>query len=101
MLTPAYSADGNARPLHQLEEGDVVEWKRNGSSGFLLGRVTALVEKGHGLERRQPIRIMPIRREDLGWSGRQRWIGANSIMRIYERDGKTRKPPHVERGEAA
>jgi len=91
-LVPAYDYSGNRRPLHRLAEGDLIEWKRNGSRGFKAGRVTCIVP-----EKKQPIRVMPYTSPDGGYSGeRERWIGRDRVMRVYEQDGRTRRQPRPE-----
>ncbi len=92
----AYDASGNNRPFFLLEEGDVIEWKRNGHAGFCHGRVTCIAARSpSGEERSKPIRILPLNRFG-GYhptGERERWIGRNAVMRVYERDGKSWKLP--------
>ena len=97
MLARAFDESGNRRPTYRLEEGDLIEWKRNGERGFKFGRVTALCERDvSGESRKCPIRIMPLDQAKDPTGGRDRWIGRDAVMRIYERDGKTRKQPRPE-----
>lgn len=87
---PAYDDTGDRRPLHKVEEGDLIEWKRNGSTGFACGRVTCLLDP-RGSAR--PIRIMPYMTDKSGpTGGRERWIGLRALMRVYDREGKRKCP---------
>ena len=93
MLTPAYDMSGDKRPMHMLEEGDLIEWKRNGERGFSYGRVTCVIP-----ESKRCIRIMPT---DKTWNvtgARERWIGRSAVMVVRDRFG-FRKEPHDSLGE--
>lgn len=95
MMTPAFDETGNARPLHELNVGDLIEWKRNGSTGFRRARVTGLAPK-----RSKPICIEPVTRDDKPSGERERWVGIGAVMHVYDRNG-TRKRPHRDAGVAA
>jgi hypothetical protein len=87
---PAYDDGGNLRPLHRLEEGDLIEWKRNGQTGFRWGRVTCLLDP-RGSAR--PVRIMPYLPDKSGPTGdRDRWIGLGAVMRVYDKKGERKQP---------
>lgn len=91
MLARAYDIDGDKRPFFALEEGDIISWKQDGSTGFRRGRVTALAEKNFdGSPNKKPIRIAP---ED---GGRARWIGRAAVMRIFDQHGIRKSPASQE-----
>lgn len=97
MQVAAYDANAITRPYHQLDEGDIVEWKRDGSRGFQFGRVTALVAKNiDGSDRRAPIRISPLDAQRSATGARERWIGRNSVMRIFDSRGIRKQPTKTE-----
>jgi hypothetical protein len=60
--------------IYRLEEGDIIEWRQNGSSDLKRGRVTTLQSKGgRDQDRFKPIRIAPIGINSAVIQGRERW----------------------------
>lgn len=91
MHVHAFDITGRSKVLHKLEEGDLIEWKRNGSIGFKWGRVTALQWPSAHLPPK--VRIMPYTDDKSGPTGeRERWIGVRSVISVYDPRGHRKQP---------
>lgn len=89
LVVLAWDDSGDRRVPHQLDEGDLIEWKRNGYTGYCWGRVDCLRDDGAA----KPIRIMPYLSDKSGPSGsRMRWISKLALMRVYDSKGNRKRP---------
>jgi hypothetical protein len=85
--------------IYRLEEGDIIEWRQNGSSDLKRGRVTALQSKGgRDQDRVKPIRIAPIGINSAAIGGRERWISRWVVVRVYDSAGNAKSPIEEQEG---
>ena len=79
----AFDETGDRRVPYLLEESDLVEWKRQGATGFQWGRVDFLRTD----QVPRPIRIMPLAADRSSYGGRARWISSFALMHVYDSKG--------------
>jgi hypothetical protein len=91
MLVRAYDHTGDKRPMHHLEDGDLIDWKRNGATGFQRARVVAAINN------HDKVKIRPADATTNNPTGeRERWIKLPSIMYVFDSKGVRKSPAQVE-----
>lgn len=89
MLVKAYTDSGTARVPHELDEGDIIEWKHDGARGFKWARAVAVIPD------HPKVKIRPLFKEGSGFvvtGARERWISLPTIMAVYDSQGRRKNP---------